>query len=100
MSSNTSNIHHYRYFEFNKNTLDYVSTDEYKNLIKTKKNSEIEVNYAGDLIRQKWKRDPQGRGSKIYKETLRGYVDIVLPDGSVKKAIRKIKPRQRVSKLV
>ena len=82
----------YRYHEFNDITLDEVCWSEFRYAVKESSDlNSVEINYPGDLIRQRSNRDPQGRGSKMFKDKLRGYVDIVLSDGSIKKAIRKHK---------
>lgn len=74
----------YKYHEFNEATMDYICNDEYRYRVKTKDMDECEINFPGDLIRQKSARDPYGRGSKLFKDALRGKVDIIQPDGTKK----------------
>lgn len=74
----------YRFTEFNNNTIDHVCSQEYKDKLKRLDQMEgIEINYQADLIRQRTSRDPGGRGSKLYKDVLRGKVEVVAPDGTI-----------------
>jgi len=81
----------YRYDEYNQKTLEDVCKESYRDSVKHLDDlPSVEVNYNGDLIRQRTARDPMGRGSRVFKETLRGNVDIIDPDGNVTKAKRKV----------
>jgi hypothetical protein len=73
----------YRYHEFNKNTISWVTSEDYLALRGNNDLPKVEINYEGDLIRQKTARDPGGRGSRLFKKALRGHVDIVDPDGKI-----------------
>ncbi|CAI2363576.1 unnamed protein product [Moneuplotes crassus] len=74
----------YRYHEFNRNTLGEVCSSEHKYKVETKTDiPEVQINYSNDLIRQKSARDPSGRGSKLFREVLRGNVTAVDPDGNI-----------------
>ena len=54
----------------------------------------IEVNDPDEVIHHESQFDTQGRGAKIYKDKLRGYVDVVMPDGKIKKGIKKYKSKK------
>ena len=76
----------YRYTEFNEENLKFVCNDSYKLKINEfEEIPEVEINYKNDLIRQRTARDPAGRGSKMFRETLRGNVEVVDPSGNVVK---------------
>jgi hypothetical protein len=74
----------YRYHEFNQKSLDFVCNSEYREKVKNLNNlPTAQMNYQKDLIRQRTARDPAGRGSKMYKDMLRGQVDVISPDGEI-----------------
>lgn len=84
----------YRYHEFNDNTIDFICNDKFRESVKcidTLKS--VEINYEGDLIRQRTARDPGGRGSKMFKDVLRGHVDVIAPDGTVQHSKSKHKKK-------
>ena len=80
----------YRYGEFNRNALDSVWNSEHKYKTDSQTDlDEIKVNSKLDLIRQKTARDPAGRGSKMFREILRGNVTVINPSGEIVKKVRK-----------
>ena len=86
----------YRFNEFNDKTLETVLQYSFKDKLKTMETLEsIQINYPGDLIRQKTARDPMGRGSRMFKDILRGNVDVISPDGTVTKSKSKPKPKEK-----
>ena len=86
----------YRFNEFNDKTLETVCSYSYKDKLKTMETlPSIQINYPGDLIRQKTERDPMGRGSRMFKETLRGNTDVIAPDGTVVKKKAKAKAKAK-----
>ena len=74
----------YRYHEFNQKSLDFVCNSDYREKVRNLQDlPSAQMNYQSDLIRQRTARDPAGRGSKMYKDMLRGQVDVIGPDGKV-----------------
>lgn len=77
----------YRYKELNERAInDVCNTANFEKIENMEELDEVEINYEGDLIRQRTARDPGGRGSKLFKETLRGNVDVVDPTGKIVRA--------------
>ena len=79
----------YRYYELNEITLYKVSSDEYKNSVKESSGlSSIQSGYLDDYIMRKSEKYPEGRENNKIRKSLYGYLDIVLPDGTIKKAFK------------
>lgn len=77
----------YRYKELNERAINDVCNSKHSEKVEIMTGlDEVEINYEGDLIRQKTARDPGGRGSRLFKETLRGHVDVVDPTGKMIRA--------------
>ena len=80
----------YNYKELNEIMLDKVCSDEYRDSVKELSGlSSIEVNCPGDNIRKKSEKHPEGIEPMRIVKKLFGTVDIILPDGTVKKAPKK-----------
>lgn len=87
----------YRFKEFNKNTIDEVCSIEHREKVeKSSDLSETLINYSNDLIRQKSGRDPSGRGSKLYREVLRGNVTAIDPSGEIVRRPKGYRPGKRI----
>jgi hypothetical protein len=74
----------YRYKELNDREIeDVCNATHYEKVENMSEMQQIEINYTGDLIRQRTARDPRGRGSKMFKDMLRGNIDVVCPEGKI-----------------
>ena len=77
----------YRREKINEIMLDRVCSDEYRNNVKELSDlSSIQVGFPDDDIMKKSDKYPEGRSRGKFRKSLHGYVDVVLPDGSIKKA--------------
>ena len=74
----------YGYKELNKMTLDKVCTEEYRNSVKELSSLEsMKVNLKEDFLHGPY---PGGKGPFFYFRNVAKTVDILLPDGTIKKA--------------
>ena len=78
----------HNYKELNEIMLDKVCTDKYKDSVKELSGlSSVELNCPGDFITKKSERHPDGIQPMRIIRKLIGTVDIVLPDGTIQKAV-------------